>query len=238
VDCKKTRFCGRITNITKLEGVMSLTNELNFWKYEKKCLKTIEALQKNGFKAQYFKERKEAISYINEQIKSANVIGIGGSMTIAELGLHEIFQNAGKEVLNHNVAGLSPHEKVEIMRRALLSDAYFCSSNAITTDGKLINIDATGNRVGTMLFGPKKVFIVAGRNKIVEDDVNTAIKRVKDWASPPNAKRLSFKTPCAETGFCADCNSPDRICRIITIIERKPRITDVEVVLINEDLGF
>jgi len=217
---------------------MSLTNELNYWKYEKKCLKTIEALQKNGFKAQYFRERKEAISYINEQVKSANVIGIGGSMTIAELGLHEIFQKAGKEVLNHNVAGLSPQEKVEIMRKAILSDTYFCSSNAITTDGKLINIDATGNRVGSMLFGPKKVFIIVGRNKIVENDVNSAIKRVKDWASPPNAKRLNFKTPCAETGFCVDCNSPDRICRIITIIEKKPRITDIEVILINEDLGF
>jgi len=217
---------------------MSLTKALNLWKYEKKCLKTIEALKKNGFEAQYFKERKEAISYINEKVKLANVIGIGGSMTIAELGLHEIFQNVGKEVLNHNVAGLSPQEKIEIMKRAMLSDAYFCSTNAITVDGKLINIDATGNRVGSMLFGPKKVFIVSGRNKIVEGDINFAIKRVKDWASPPNAKRLNFKTPCAETGFCEDCNSPDRICRIITIIEKKPRLTDVEVILINEDLGF
>lgn len=217
---------------------MSLVNGLNFWKYEKKCLATIEALRKNGFTAQYFKDRNDATNYISEVVKTAHLIGLGGSMTIAELGLHEILINSGKEVLNHNLPGLNLEDKLNIMRNAILSDIYFSSTNAITIDGKLINIDATGNRVGSMLFGPKKVVIVAGRNKIVEGDVNIAIKRVKDWASPPNAKRLNFKTPCAETGFCADCNSPDRICRIVTIIERKPRLTDFEIILINEDLGF
>lgn len=217
---------------------MNLVKELNFWKYEKKFLTTIESLRKNGFTAQYFKNRNEAIVYIGELVKTANLIGIGGSMTIAELELPEFFKNLGKEVLNHNISGLNSQDKLNIMRKAILSDIYFSSTNAITIDGKLINIDATGNRVGSMLFGPKKVVIVAGRNKIVEGDVNIAIKRIKDWASPPNAKRLNFKTPCAETGFCADCNSPDRICRIITIIERKPRLTDFEIILINEDLGF
>lgn len=217
---------------------MNLVKELNFWKYEKKFLTTIESLRKNGFTAQYFKNRNEAIVYIGELVKTANLIGIGGSMTIAELELPEFFKNLGKEVLNHNISGLNSQDKLNIMRKAILSDIYFSSTNAITIDGKLINIDATGNRVGSMLFGPKKVVIIAGRNKIVEGDVNQAIRRVKDWASPPNAKRLSFKTPCAETGFCADCNSPDRICRIITIIERKPRLTDFEIILINEDLGF
>ncbi len=217
---------------------MNLVGELNFWKYERKCLATIESLRKNGFTAQYFKNRNEAIVYIGELGKTANLIGIGGSMTIAELELQDFFKNSGKEVLNHNIPGLNSQDKLNIMRKAILSDIYFSSTNAITIDGKLINIDAAGNRVGSMLFGPKKVVIIAGRNKIVEGDVNQAIKRVKDWASPPNAKRLSFKTPCAETGFCADCNSPDRICRIITIIERKPRLTDFEVILINEDLGF
>lgn len=159
-------------------------------------------------------------------------------MTVAQLGLQDIFTGLGKEVYNHNLPGLTPAEKIEIMKKAILTDIYFCGANAITISGEIINIDATGNRVGTMLFGPKKVIVIAGRNKIIEGDINTAIKRIKDWASPPNARRLNFKTPCADSGFCSDCNSPDRICRIITIIERKPRLTDFEVILINEDLGF
>lgn len=217
---------------------MGLTEELNFWKYEQKCLKTIESLKKNAFTAQYFSDSNKAIEYIKSMVSSAKTIGIGGSMTVAQLGLQDIFIGLGKEVYNHNLPGLTPPEKLEIMRKAILTDVYFSSANAITINGEIINIDATGNRVATMLFGPKKVIIVAGRNKIVEGDINSAIKRVKDWASPPNAKRLNFKTPCAETGFCSNCNSPDRICRIITILERKPRLTDFEVILINEDLGF
>lgn len=217
---------------------MSLTEELNFWKYEQKCLKTIEALKKNAFSAQYFSNRNDAIAYIKSQISNVKTIGIGGSMTVAQLGLQDIFTGLGKEVYNHNLPGLTPAEKIEIMKKAILTDIYFCGANAITITGEIINIDATGNRVGTMLFGPKKVIVIAGKNKIIEGDINTAIKRIKDWASPSNARRLNFRTPCADSGFCSDCNSPDRICRIITIIERKPRLTDFEVILINEDLGF
>ncbi len=217
---------------------MGLTEELNFWKYEQKCLKTIEALKKNAFSAYYFSNRNEALLYINEQLKIAKSIGVGGSMTIAQLGLHDIIISLGKEVYNHNQPGLTQSEKLEIMRKAIFTDIYFTGANAITTNGEIINIDATGNRVAAMLFGPKKVIVVAGKNKIVEGDIFTAIKRVKDWASPPNAKRLNFKTPCADTGFCSNCNSPDRICRIIAVIEKKPRLTDFEVILINEDLGF
>lgn len=217
---------------------MELTHELNVWKFEQKCLKTVDALKKNAFSAEYFRDRKEAVDFIKAQVAFANTVGIGGSMTIAQLGLHNQLTAMGKDVYNHNLPGLTPPEKIEIMRKAMLTDIYLCSANAITTNGEIINIDATGNRVATMLFGPKRVIVVAGRNKIIEGDFNIAIKRVKDWASPPNAKRLSFKTPCAETGFCSNCNSPERICRVISIIERKPRLTDFMVVLINEDLGF
>lgn len=217
---------------------MGLVEDLTFWSYEKKCLATIEALKKNAFSAQYFQKKEECVDYIVNATAPFKTIGIGGSMTISQLGLHDIFVNSGKEVLNHNIPNLTPEEKLSIMRRALLSDVYFCSANAITTKGEIINIDATGNRVGAMLFGPKKVFIIAGRNKILEGDINIAIQRVKNWASPPNARRLHFKTPCSETGFCADCNSPERICRIISVMEKKPRLTDIEVILINENLGF
>jgi hypothetical protein len=89
-----------------------------------------------------------------------------------------------------------------------------------------------------MFFGPKKVIVVAGRNKLVDGDIAAAVKRIKDSASPPNARRLNYNTPCAKTGFCCDCNSPDRICRITTVIDRKPRLTDVHVLVVNEDMGL
>jgi hypothetical protein len=89
-----------------------------------------------------------------------------------------------------------------------------------------------------MFFGPRKVIVVAGRNKLVDGTVQDAVNRVKNWATPPNAKRLNFKTPCANSGFCSNCNSPDRLCRVTTVIDRKPRFTDVRVLVVNADLGF
>ena len=108
----------------------------------------------------------------------------------------------------------------------------------MTLSGFLVNIDATGNRVASMFFGPQKVIVVAGRNKIVEGDALDAMQRVKSWATPPNAKRLNFNTPCAKTGFCSNCNSPERLCRVTTILERKPRFTDMRVLVVNEEMGL
>jgi hypothetical protein len=125
-----------------------------------------------------------------------------------------------------------------IMRRQLTCDLFLTGTNALTLSGCLVNIDATGNRVGSMLFGPKKVIVVAGRNKLVDGDIADALKRIKEWSSPPNARRLNFNTPCAKTGFCCDCNSPERICRITTIIDRKPRQTDLRVLVVNEEMGL
>jgi len=133
---------------------------------------------------------------------------------------------------------LSPEERIAVMRRQLTCDLFLTGCNAVTLSGCLVNIDATGNRVASMSFGPKKVIVVAGRNKLVDGDVAAAVKRVKERTSPPNARRLGFNTPCATSGFCSDCNSPDRICRITTIIERKPRLTDLRVLVVNEDLGL
>ncbi|WP_243113657.1 lactate utilization protein [Desulfofundulus salinus] len=156
---------------------------------------------------------------------------------MADLKVAEALREMGKELLIHGLPELSPEERLTIMRRQLTCDLFLTGTNALTLTGCLVNIDATGNRVASMVFGPKKVIIVAGRNKLVEDE-EEAIKRIKAYAAPPNARRLNCKTPCVETGFCADCNSPDRICRIITVMERKPRLTDVRVLVVNEDLGL
>ena len=133
--------------------------------------------------------------------------------------------------------GLSPEEMRAIRRQHLLSDVFLSGTNAVTLDGKLVNVDATGNRVGAMLFGPEKVIIVVGINKIV-GDVAEAENSVKLWASPPNNKRLGYPNPCAQTGVCVDCQGPTRICNITTIMHKKPRQTDVHVIVVGEELGL
>ena len=195
------------------------------------------ALEKNGFATMLFSSRQEAVPYLMQAAAEATTVGFGGSMTITELGLAGFLAQAGKKTLLHTLPGLSPAERRQVMQEQLGCDLFFTSTNALTLKGQLVNIDATGNRVGAMAFGPKRVIVVAGANKLVVD-LDSALKRIKEMASPPNARRLGYKTPCAQTGVCSDCNSPQRICRITTIIERCPRATDIQVCLINEDFGY
>jgi hypothetical protein len=217
---------------------MSLTDELVFWTHEQKCLKTVDSLLKNGFGAVYCATPQEAFDCIIQEAADAASVGFGGSMSIVGLGVESRLREQGKEILNHSNPALSRDEKMDVMRRQLVCDLFLSGTNALTLSGELVNIDATGNRVAAMFFGPRKVIVVAGRNKLVDGTPRDAIARVKNWATPPNAKRLNFKTPCASTGFCSDCNSPDRLCRVTTIIDRKPRFTDVMVLVVNADLGF
>lgn len=216
---------------------MSSTEELLNWASEQKCLKAVEALGKKGFTAVFCAQKQAAFDYIIKEASEAGTVGFGGSMSVAGLNLADKLQEMGKELLNHNVPGLSPEEKLAVLRSQPTSDLYLTGTNALTLTGCLVNIDGVGNRVGSMGFGPKKVIIVAGRNKLV-NDIEEALKRIKAYASPTNAKRLNYNTPCAKTGFCTDCNSPDRICRITTIIEYKPRLTDIRVLVVNEDMGL
>lgn len=217
---------------------MTQTQELAAWTHQQKCEKAVESLGKNGFAAVYCPTAVSARDYILREAATAQTIGFGGSLSVVDLQVIEELRGQGKELLIHGVPGLSLEERLAIMRRQLTCDLFLTGSNAVTLSGILVNIDASGNRVGSMFFGPRQVIVVAGRNKLVDGDANAAIKRVKDWASPPNAKRLNYNTPCAKTGFCSDCNSPDRICRITTVIERKPRLTDVRVLVVNEELGL
>ena len=217
---------------------MTLTQELVHWTHEQRCEKAVESLGKNGFTAVYCANSDEARSYILAEAADAQSIGFGGSLSVGDLRVAEELEAAGKEILNHSAPGLTPDERLAVMHRQLDCDLFLSGTNAVTLSGILVNIDASGNRAGAMFFGPKKVIIAAGRNKLVDGSIEDAIRRIKEWSSPANAKRLNFNTPCATTGFCSDCHSPDRICRITTIIDRKPRLTDVRVLVVNEDMGL
>jgi hypothetical protein len=162
-------------------------------------------------------------------------------MTIRELGLIEALTRRGNRVIHHWHPGIPISDWLPFMMEAHNSDVFLCSSNAVTENGKLVNVDSTGNRVASMMFGPQKVIVVAGKNKIVQD-VDAGLRRLKKVAGPLNAKRHNLVgLPCVSTGLCTDCDSPNRICRVITILERAPnRVRDhnITVVLVSEDLGF
>jgi hypothetical protein len=143
----------------------------------------------------------------------------------------------GHTVYNHWKPGLSKEDNLEMRKSQMTSDLFLSSTNAVTLNGELVNIDGIGNRVNSINFGPGKVILVAGCNKIVED-VQEGIHRIKNVAAPLNARRLNMDIPCAKVGKCVDCNSPNRICRIIVIHERRPQLTDLLVILVGEELGY
>lgn len=207
------------------------------WHRRQLMERAASALEKNGFATALCDTREEALAFLAAEAGSAGTVGFGGSMTLASLGAADALARAGKTVLVHGRAELSPEERRQVMQEQLGCDLFLTGTNALTLKGHLVNIDATGNRVCAMAFGPKKVIVVAGANKIVPD-LESALRRVKEVACPPNARRLGFDTPCAKTGVCTDCSSPQRICRITTIIEKRPRATDLRVCLVNDTLGY
>jgi hypothetical protein len=207
------------------------------WWIEEKAKKAVEKLVAHDFKAVYVKDQKEASKEILKHVTPPQRIGVGGSVTIRGMGILERLEAQGNVILNHWKPGLPQEEVLKIRKAQMTSDLFLCSSNAITLNGELINIDGVGNRVNASVFGPGKVIMVVGYNKIVED-VQEAIKRIKNVSSPLNARRLNIDVPCAKIGRCVDCNSPNRICRAVVIHERRPTLTDMLVIIVGEELGF
>ncbi len=228
----------RIKNARRIKDLEEVVmKEVKNWYLEKKAQKTIKALKGNGFDAEYFPTGEEAVKKVIEIAASAETVGAGGSVTLRELKILDALEEQGKTIYDHWKPSLSPEEILKIRRAQLTCDLFLSGTNALTLDGDIVNIDGAGNRVGAMTFGPKKVVILSGVNKIV-GDVHEAIRRIHEVASPMNCKRLGFKTPCGETGLCNDCDSPQRTCRITVILNRKPVFTDISVYIIGEEMGF
>jgi len=207
------------------------------WHHDVIGERVVKALLKNGFHARYFAAKEQAVEYILSHVDPGTRVGFGGSMTIKQLGLGQAVKEKGGIVLDHGQPGLTPEEKLEIVRQQLVSDLFLCSANAITLDGYLVNVDGNGNRVAAMTFGPKKVIVVAGVNKVCTD-TDAAFDRIRTTAAPMNNKRLQLDNPCVKTGTCMDCDSKNRICRIFSVMKRKPGNSDITVLLIGEKLGF
>lgn len=207
------------------------------WLGQKQAQACVNNLKKHGFDAHFFPSSKAARYYILETIADFDTFGFGGSDTTRTLGLIDALKQQSKVIYDHWVTNLSAEVSLDIRRNQSACDCFFCSANAISLSGEIVNIDGVGNRTNAMSFGPKKVIIVAGINKLTPD-LPAALQRVKAIAGPMRAKSLEMETPCATSGICSDCNSPQRICRITTILHRRPMLTDISVIIINENLGF
>lgn len=191
-------------------------------------------LESNGYTVSVFDNAAQAADYLADSVKGMSV-GLGGSMTLKEMGVEERLA-AGNTVYWHWNSTADPNES---LRQAMTTDVYLLSANAIAEDtGEILNIDGTGNRVSSSLFGHKKVYFVAGKNKI-SPDYESALFRLRNVVSPKNAQRLGRKTPCAaKADKCYNCDSPERICNALVVFYKKIRSMDAEVILINEELGY
>jgi L-lactate utilization protein LutB len=209
------------------------------WRLETLGRKTVDALKRNNFGAVYAADAAEACDAILEMIPEGATVGFGGSMTLQGIGLFERLQSGRYDLINPpwKDGDLSREDRVAARKRALSADVFLTGTNAVTLDGKLVNTDATGNRVGGMLFGPKKTIVAVGVNKLVPT-LDDALDRVTNVASPENARRLGLDTPCTTGGECADCHSPRRICNATVILHRKTSALDMTVVMIGEELGL
>jgi hypothetical protein len=222
--------------------------------YRNLAASTIRNLIKRRFDAQYYDTKEEAVLKILELIPEGVSVGAGESVTLHQIGIFTALkQRAKNEIVypffrdeNGNI--LSGREETEqLMRKTLSTDIFISGTNALTLDGKIVNIDGAGNRVAPMIFGPQKVIIVVGANKIVKN-VDEALNRIKSICAPMNALRHGIEhhdtefldLPCAKAGYCADCNRPQRMCNYTTIIEGQSHWHEgrFNIVIIGETLGF
>lgn len=204
--------------------------------YETLAASIIKGLEKRNMEGYYFATSKEAVEHIMSMIPDGSSVSWGGSMTLAETGMMEALQASSLNKIDRNNAA-SPEEKKALERQAFSADYFFMSTNAITTDGELVNVDGNGNRVAALVYGPDHVMILAGMNKVAADE-EAAIQRVHTIAGPINTQRLNLNTPCSATGVCKNCLSADCVCAH-TVITRYNRIKGrIKVFLIGETLGF
>jgi len=209
---------------------------LHDWFQNTRVERTMKALEKNGFKASFEADAKSATKRMLSEIPEGSTVGIGGSLTLHQIGFLQEIKKLNVRVVDPKAPG-KEEMHFELSRQLFSCDYFFSGTNAVTEEGHLYNVDATGNRVAPMIFGPGKTIIVCGVNKIVKD-MAEARNRVWNRAAPMNAKRKGRKTPCAETGLCSDCNTPERICNISVELVKKPRKSDIHVIFIGETLGL
>ena len=203
---------------------------------ELRIRRVMDALEKNNMQAYYAPTCADAVKIAKELLQPGDVISCGGSVTLDETGVMDLMRCGDYEFLDRTTAE-TPEEREKLYREVFSSDVFLTGTNAVTEHGELYNVDGNGNRVAALIFGPAQVIIVCGMNKVATD-TDAAIARVRNIASPPNCNRLNRKTPCATTGVCADCLSPECICNHTVITRRCGTPHRIKVLLVGEELGY
>ena len=211
---------------------------LKQWLFETRADEAVTNLIKHGFDAIKVPDGPSACHEALKRIPRNKTVGIGGSVTLREIGLIPKLEEQGNTLYDHWRPGLTRDESMRLRKAQQLCDIFVTSANAITLNGEIVNTDGYGNRISAMVFGPSDVIVISGRNKIVQD-IPEALARIKNVAAPLNARRFGASTPCAKLGQCVDCDSPQRICVGTLILERKPFATNMVVIIVTqEDLGY
>lgn len=199
--------------------------------------RAIDNFKRKRFEAMFFETATEATTYFFSVLKPTDVIGYGGSDTVQQLGIRQRLASGEYRFLDRSQFGHSYEEQLDIRRQTLSADVFITSSNAVSIAGALVNIDGDGNRVAGLSLGPRAVYLFLGRNKLTED-LDSAIYRARNVAAVSLAIQLGKDTPCAKTGMCHNCASPDRICSNLSIIEHCNPPGRIRLLFINEDLGL
>ncbi|MBU5337013.1 lactate utilization protein [Intestinibacter bartlettii] len=198
--------------------------------------KVVQNLQKRHFDAYYCQTKEDALKKAIELIPENDIVSWGGSVSIDEIGLLN-YVKENRKVIDRDSAK-SPEERVQLMRQALLCDTFLMSTNAMTEDGVLVNIDGNGNRVAALCYGPKSVVMIVGVNKVCKT-LDDAVSRARNIAAPINAQRFNdLKTPCYLKGSCANCKSPESICSQVVITRLSRPASKIKIIVVGEDLGF
>ena len=211
--------------------------ETRHWYNEMLAGRVIKSLEKNSMNGIYVQTKEEVLEKVISLIPEGSKVGTGGSLSLDQIGVKDVLRNGNYSFIDRNLPGLSEEESHQMRRDSLHADVFLTSTNALTMDGKLVNIDGTGNRVAAISYGPTKVIVVAGINKIVTD-LEAAIRRIKDYITPLHARRRDRSVPCAKTGVCVDCKIPERSCNIVTIIEHQRQKDRITIIIVGEELGL
>ena len=216
---------------------MDKVSEIKEWYKETLIHRAIESLEKNNMTGFYVKTREEAREKLLSLIPVGSKVGFGGSLSLDQIGVKDLLRAGNYYFIDRDKPQLTEEEKYDLRKESLLADVFLMSTNALTMDGKLVNIDGVGNRVAALIFGPARVIIVAGINKIVPD-LEAARQRIKDYVAPIHARRLGLPLPCAQTGKCVDCRNPLRFCNAVVTIEHQYQKDRITVIIVGEDLGL
>ena len=204
--------------------------------YDKRAQVLLKNLHKRHFDAYYCENREEALAKALELIPEGACVGWGGATSAEEIGLLKCLRTGAYKAIDRDTAE-TPEKRVEMMRQCLLTDYFITGANAISLDGQMVNIDGMGNRVAAIVYGPRKIIVIAGMNKVV-DTLEDAVTRARTVAAPINKQRFGGETPCGVTGSCADCLSDGCICSQILVTRNCKPAGRITFLLVGEELGF